>query len=66
MPRDQRIKSISVRGRTRYRVTLDVGTGANRHQQRRTFDSVKNAERWIAETAIGRQDGEIVTRQGMT
>ena len=66
MARDKRIKKIESRGKVRYRATIDVGQGYQRQQMRRTFDTIKQAELWIAKTVTDRAAGEIFARQGKT
>jgi integrase len=61
--RDPIAKVVLEGGRTRYRVTVDVGADpatGRRRQRKATFDTLKDARRWLAEARSAAERGTYI------
>lgn len=54
------IQEVSARGRTRYRVTVDIGNAAKRRQTRKTFDTMREAKAFYAATKTAVKAGRHI------
>ena len=66
-PKDSRITEFTARGKTKYLVRFDVSGGrSGRRQARRTFATLKEAERFLAESTLAAEAGTFVGRNVIT